>query len=650
MLLMVTALACGHVAEGTEPDPGGHSAADAGGFGMGGSDPIELEPAARDALEDAGVMMGQGRFEQARKAYLQVAQSFEDARPQAEAMAGAALCRAGQHKDAMAELEAVGTDEDIDAGVRRGALGYMAICAADNGMLEQGLDALADHYPGQQPSALWLEGDRAKAQILLGQARQRQGQLGAMLEALSWAYELAAPTERAFVRALALDGARAGADAQVLTALVDAQQDDFLKALSGAALLLEALVRPDDVVVSLDDMTRIHQAIAAPLVRLDEGALAEELSRRLNDLGGPSPVRIGVLLPLTGRSRRVGSMALAGVMLAQEALTERAGRSTVILADTASSRSGARAGVEALLEAGVSVIIGPLDNAQAKAAAQLATEAEVPMIALSTDQELAQTSAWVFRHFIDSQAEVKALMMQAKAAKAQRVAILLPKGAPFSRQLTDMAKAHADKLGLKVVLEEEYDPGSADFRNQAKRLRRSGAQAVFVPDVASRVRIILPSLAAEQLWCAAPEALEEGGEGDRRPLLCLGNVMWADEALLSDGDTYARSAIIAASYSPRAVSENNQAFAQSHAVQIDGDPSIFAAFAYDATRVARELILARGHRRPDALQEALLGLRDFPGLLGPLSVGDHGELGAPPVLLTVRNGDFAPLVVDSEAP
>ncbi len=601
------------------------------GFGVGGNEDSPVEPEARERLDEAAKLAADGRHVEARKLYRGVAAEFDVAAGEASVMAAAMECEAGQVDAALPALLALGRDEGQSVAVRRGALGYHALCAAGAGRREVAMKALED-YPGQKPSPLWLEADRVEALMLLAEARRRSGDPVAALGALSWAYEMSDVEGRALIRAWGLDLLRQGARLDALEGALGSE-DDLTRGLAGAALLLGELASTSPT-LSVDRMQEILALIAPSLVRLDEGELAGELSRRLSDAAGPKPVIFGALLPMTGRDRRVGAAALEGILMAQGSLRPDAmPRSTLIIEDTRSTPEGARQGVEALAERGVLLILGPLDNAEAREAAEAAQRLEVPLIALSVDAAVVQKGPWIFRRFLDSRREVEALMRSAARGGKRRVAVLAPDLA-FGRDLTQAAEEIARREGVEVVFKASYDPEAADFSALALQLRRARADAVFIPDSARRVARLMPFLAAEDLWCS------KKGAGDQRELLCMGGATWLQPELLSFGGDYVEGALIAASYAAIAENEANVEFRKAHQLQIGGQPDLFAAFAYDAARMARELVLSRRLTDRVGLREALSALQGYEGITGPVAADATGDLGGPPAMIQVRDRAF----------
>ena len=72
------------------------------------------------------------------------------------------------------------------------------------------------------------------------------------------------------------------------------------------------------------------------------------------------------------------------------------------------------------------------------------------------------------------------------------------------------------------------------------------------------------------------------------------------------------------------------------------EPQLFAAQGYDAAMLVLEQ-LARGRRGREPLRRGLLGVRDFPGVTGVLSMRADGNARKRPFLLGVERGHLVQL-------
>lgn len=609
----------------------------AGGIGGDPVTPDELDDDARVDLDAAAQLLADGKPGEARTAYDRAGTTHPAAEPYARVMALVAAGRVNPDSSSD-ELEAIAADPDTPVDARRAAAAYFAIQLAQDKRPTDAGAAMVRLYPGTRPSWLVLEADRASSMGLLAEGAFASGDIGRAATALSWTFQLGDPDERLYARSrCATMLSRATPDA--LQALADSE-DDFLRALSGAALVRSALDAggADRLAAARERLT----AAAPALVRINAGEEAELLNARMAHAEGPRPLRIGVLLPLTGRARGVGARALGGVLLAQGGLgTAAASQSTIVLEDTRSSADGAAAGVDALHARGVVAIVGPLDDREAAAAATRAQALGVPLLTLTLDTQVVSTGNMVFRNFVDSRAEVVELVSRARRLGARRIGVAHPKG-PLGNDLAEATARAAEKEGIEVVTSISYDPGANNFANVAAKLRRKRVDAIFIPDVASRVSQILPFLAAEQLWCKPPGTTFPDDD-ERRAIVCLGNVLWHDASLLRDGGTYADGAQIVAAWSPLSDTAANRQFVAAHRGTLGSEADVFSAFAYDSVRLIRHLALAERRRSASEAREGLGGLASFPGLTGPMRADASGEIHQERVWVTVSKGQFAPL-------
>ena len=85
----------------------------------------------------------------------------------------------------------------------------------------------------------------------------------------------------------------------------------------------------------------------------------------------------------------------------------------------------------------------------------------------------------------------------------------------------------------------------------------------------------------------------------------------------------------------------NQTFARAHRSMLGVEPDLISAFAYDAMRVGRHLLLSQQRHTPEAIQQGLQELAGFRGLLGKFHVTNDGDIGHEPALLTIEQGQFS---------
>ena len=219
-------------------------------------------------------------------------------------------------------------------------------------------------------------------------------------------------------------------------------------------------------------------------------------------------LRVGVVLPLTGRYASFGDEALRGLLLAAgafdrelpvsetppepnpmaEFLEERIppgsqdpertiappsarpelpvrGGVQLVVRDSGGHPEGAAAAVRELAaDPEVLAIIGPIFSAESEAAAQAAEEAGIPLLTLSNRMELGAEREYVFRLRMTPDDEIDRLVEYAiDEAEAQTFAILYPMSR-YGRGMRSRYWASVVARGGKVVAAAGYEPDATDFK------------------------------------------------------------------------------------------------------------------------------------------------------------------------------------------
>jgi branched-chain amino acid transport system substrate-binding protein len=97
-------------------------------------------------------------------------------------------------------------------------------------------------------------------------------------------------------------------------------------------------------------------------------------------------VRVGLLLPLSGRNAAIGKALLNAAQLAMFDFADR--RLELLPIDTRGTPTGAQAAAQTAIGDGAQVILGPLLAGSVQAAAPAARAAHVPVIAFSSDRRV----------------------------------------------------------------------------------------------------------------------------------------------------------------------------------------------------------------------------------------------------------------------
>jgi len=347
------------------------------------------------------------------------------------------------------------------------------------------------------------------------------------------------------------------------------------------------------------NMARVHELAEA--LRQEGIELDEELTSmavRADRTQDADPRTIGAILPLSGRGREVGQLALKGMMLAAGSPFRGPTQSSapqIVFRDDGGDPQRARAAVEDLVSLHrVIAIVGPLSGPTAEAAARRAQELGVPLVALSPTRGLMEIGPMVHRMFVTPRGETDALVAAARARGATRFAVMHP-DSPYGSAMAEAFAASVAAAGGELVTRQSYDANATAFGPTVGALRNGEVEALLVADAAPRIALVAPALASAGLWSTPP-----GGSapGDGRAITLLVPSVGFAPTLPRSGGRYLQGALFSVPFWAPLATGPGREFADAFADRYGVEPDAFAAWAYDAVTLIRLGVDAGGVNRP----------------------------------------------------
>ncbi len=317
-----------------------------------------------------------------------------------------------------------------------------------------------------------------------------------------------------------------------------------------------------------------------------------------------TPVKVALLLPLSGANAELGQAMLEAAQLAL--FTTEAERLTLVPRDTAGTADGATQAARSAIADGAQLILGPLLAAEVEAVKPVARDAKINVIAFSTATPLAGGNVFLIG-FLPRQEVIRAVGF-ARERGLSRFAALAP-NSPYGRLMTDALREAASAAGGTVVKTEYLDPRTPDPTPAIRRLLGSRATAGGPPGAPDSAAagfdaLLLPEGGAQLKQLG--HQLHEAGL-DTAQVRLLGSGLW-DDATIAGESTLDGGWFAASPPEPRR--EFERRFQQTY-----GHPAPrLASLAFDAAALAAAL-----GRRGDAVpfsQEAILNPRGFTGVDG----------------------------------
>ncbi|MET0384939.1 MAG: penicillin-binding protein activator [Polyangiales bacterium] len=373
-------------------------------------------------------------------------------------------------------------------------------------------------------------------------------------------------------------------------------------------------LRDADAAHDADAVRDILEVLREAQIPLDAELSAIALRSQTGSDANPNAV--GAILSLSGRARRVGELALRGLMQAAE-LPPKGPTSpdapNVIFRDDAGDVARAVQAVDELANVHhVIAIIGPLDGQIAAAVGQRAQELSVPLIALNPAGAAPSAGPYVFRYFPTPDAEARALAATAKARGAESFAVLYPNHA-YGQAMSAAFAREASARGLRQATALPYTPGANSFAAETEALAKTQFDALFVPDSADRVALIAPALAAAGMWSATSDDRVPSGA---RAISVLAPSVAFNASLPRLAGRYLQGASFAVPFDAQSAEGPGRDFVQQFQQQFGSAPDAFAAYAHDAYRLVRSCV-ENGALTREALADRLRVQRAANGLVAP---------------------------------
>jgi branched-chain amino acid transport system substrate-binding protein len=185
-----------------------------------------------------------------------------------------------------------------------------------------------------------------------------------------------------------------------------------------------------------------------------------------------APLKVGVILPLSGVLSFPGQQTRRGAELAVKMLADDGVKLDVTYVDTESKPENGRVAAERLMRDGASVLVGAWDSGATISAAQAAEAAKVPLVVNigSAPQITEQGFTQVFRNFVDARQLVTNAVQLIKELPrgggfAPKTAVVMHTNDTFGQAMFGGVKALWEKLGvdIKIVDVISYDPRARDL-------------------------------------------------------------------------------------------------------------------------------------------------------------------------------------------
>lgn len=339
-------------------------------------------------------------------------------------------------------------------------------------------------------------------------------------------------------------------------------------------------------------------------------------------------IKIGTIVPLTGKVASFGQSVKEGVLLAEKKINEGGGvngkKIKFIIEDDQGDQNVALNVFNKLVDQdSVDLILGPLTSAPTLAIAPKAGSLKIQMsTTAATEPTVTEIgNGYVFRGcYIDSFQGKAMSKFASETLKKKTIAILYNVGSDFSKGIAESFKEDFEKREGKVVAYESYNNDDKDFNAQLTKIKGTNAEGLFLPDYYNVVGLI------------AKQAKDNGVTST-----LIGVDGWESEELFSIAGDSINGAYHINHFFAYDKDETVATFVKEYEETYKRKPDTLAALFYDGAMPVAEALKGAKSLSSEEIVEALKNT-EIKGVTGNIKFGKDNSAVKDAVILKFDNG------------
>jgi len=327
------------------------------------------------------------------------------------------------------------------------------------------------------------------------------------------------------------------------------------------------------------------------------------------------PIKIGVMLPLSGDVASYGLLVQKSLELAKKDL----GMDNVelIYEDSLCEGTAAATAINKLISIdGVQAVVGELCSGATLAAAPIAERNKVVLISpSSTSPDLTEAGDYIFRT-IPSDTLQGAFGAKLVYDKGYRKLAVLYGNEEYGLGFNNVLKESFGALGGEVVISETFERGTVDMRTQLTKIKSAEPEVIYI--ISNSLNSTVAAL--KQIKELGLEVVLIGSEG-----------LKSEDVVSGAGET-AEGLIVTS------VSVGTTGFIEKHRLEYNEDPGAFGAQVYDILK-ALDLAFEQGAKTGTEIKDKLYEI-EFDGASGHIKFDANGDILGNYDVYVVENGEY----------
>ncbi len=333
---------------------------------------------------------------------------------------------------------------------------------------------------------------------------------------------------------------------------------------------------------------------------------------------GPSesPIRVGVVLPLTGDLSNFGNIEKNSFLMGLEEINAAGGvngRSIeLVFADDASKIDIGRSVVERLIEQDkVIALTGGYSSDVTHAAALVAERRHVPFLITTGAADMITEMGWdyVFRLSQPLSEYSKTLIEFLQEVLKPKSVVILHDNGLFGRSGAIEFSEQASEMGWKILIQEAYKPGTADFKSLLGGVKAANPDVVYMISYVKEAALLLKQSRELNL---TPKAFAGAGAGFTLP------------EFFELAGSAADKVVSATLWTPQVPYPGAKEYYNNYLKRFGAEPDYHGAEAYASVYVVADALKRAKELTPQAIREAL-AKTNMMTAFGPVRFTSHGN-------------------------
>lgn len=342
----------------------------------------------------------------------------------------------------------------------------------------------------------------------------------------------------------------------------------------------------------------------------------------------PTTVRIGVMLPLSGKKASIGLQQRWAFELAEERLNAESGiKVKFLFEDTKSDAEVSQAGAQKLIEReGVSILFA-FPCAVVYKVQPIADKTGALLMACNMDPRTALASPRTFRVFPNLRQQTLVMLKYLGKGSEKRVAVIRLKAPSPDYGVTELLLPVLKAKGWQVVANATFNMKNRNYEAVVAQVKASHPDIVIMYVDNEAVPVLLKMLKREGLL---------------GKVKIVGGISFAFGFKLPSHMLEGVTVVAPACALSGRLKLETSWFAQEFWKRYGKPPHIFAAFCFDGAMLVGNALKATGIHTAD-VHAYLKTVKDYPGVTGSITFDEAGDAGVEWGVGVYRNRKLIPI-------